>query len=432
MPKKRSHGDGALYYIKSRKLWRGVVDLEPDPATGKRRQKYVHSRSQTECRKKVDALNAQIKEHGVPLDNTVTIAMWGPRWLDDYKRPFVDPHTLDVYASAMRKWIVPTIGHVKVAMIRPSHVVRVHHAMREVGRRESTIKIVHHVIDMMLEQARKEGLCSKNVAHDVVLQKPKKNKEVGRAALPLVDAAQVLEVSAADDLASLWWFKILCGQRQSEILGATLDSLDLASGYYQVDWSLETVPKEHGCGERKGERWPCGFLRPVACPDQQWRIPQEFEFRVLHNQTCLTRPKSAVGRVVPLIPQLRAMIGEYLARHADEPNPHGLIWRNADGSPISFKDDAQEWRDLLHRAGLIAADETGRGGTKLTGHVARHTAITLLASLGIDFQLIGEIVGHSSAEVTKIYRHADHSEKARAMERLGGLMLPGERPAIEA
>ena len=110
-------------------------------------------------------------------------------------------------------------------------------------------------------------------------------------------------------------------------------------------------------------------------------------------------------------------------------NPHGLIWRNADGSPISAKQDAQDWRDLLHAAGIIGADELAPGGTRLTGHWARHTTVTVLASLGVDFQLIGEIVGHSSAEVTRIYRHAQGTERMAAMEKLGAafaLALPAQ------
>jgi 4-hydroxyphenylpyruvate dioxygenase-like putative hemolysin len=43
MPRKRGSGDGGLYYIKSRKLWRGVVNngYWPD---GRRRQACVHDR----------------------------------------------------------------------------------------------------------------------------------------------------------------------------------------------------------------------------------------------------------------------------------------------------------------------------------------------------------------------------------------------------
>lgn len=420
MPKKRSHGDGALYYIKSRQLWRGVIDLEPDPNSGKRRQKYVHAVSQAACRKKLLTLQKEIDEHGVPLDRNTTVATWTQAWLHDHKKPYVDPQTYSVYASAVKKWINPTIGHKKVAVIRPADIRRVHVTMREAGRATGTIHVIHNVMKMLFEQGRIEGLCAKNVVLDV--QAPPNSQE-NRDAIPLPDAARILEVAAEQDLGSFWWFKLLGGQRQSELLGATLDSLDLNAGIYEVNWSLESVPREHGCGDPIGDEWPCGKFRGFACPDARRRIPHGFVFREIDDRWCLTRPKSATGRTVPLIPQLRAMTGEYLARHAAEPNPHGLIWRKPDGAPIYPKEDAQEWRNLLHQAGLITKDQLGPSQSPITGHWARHTTVTLLASLGVDFQIIGEIVGHSSAEVTRIYRHASTKEKATAMERLGTLML---------
>lgn len=431
MPKKRGHGDGALYYLRSRKLWRGVVDLEPGP-DGKRVQKYVHAKTQTKCREKLTQLLAEVEEYGQPLDTKIGLGDWSWRWLNDYKKPDIDPRTYSIYASAIRRWIEPTIGTVSVAALKPSDVKAVHLAMQRAGRAVGSTRSVHDILTLILEQARKEGLTRRNVAHDI--DPPGKNKKKAtpqkRDSIPLDDAIAILEVAATHDLGSMWWFKLLGGPRQTEILGATLDSLDLVDGIYEVNWSLEQVPKEHGCGTERDGQWPCGVKRGFACPEAQWRVPQDFEMRHLQAHWCLTRPKSATGRVVPIIEPLRVMIGDYLARHADEPNPHGLIWRKADGSPITPKEDAQAWRDLLHAAGLIAEDELAPGAAKITGHWARHTTITLLAELGVDFQIIGEMVGHSSREVTAIYRHAQRDEKVRAMQMLGDKILGG-RLAIE-
>jgi integrase len=42
--------------------------------------------------------------------------------------------------------------------------------------------------------------------------------------------------------------------------------------------------------------------------------------------------------------------------------------------------------------------------------------VTLLAAQGVDFQLIREIVGHSSDAMVEHYRHADNAERLKAME----------------
>lgn len=55
--------------------------------------------------------------------------------------------------------------------------------------------------------------------------------------------------------------------------------------------------------------------------------------------------------------------------------------------------------------------------------------MTILASLGVDFQIIGEIVGHSSAQVTAIYRHTHATEKRAKMEAIGGVWVDATGPA---
>lgn len=53
-----------------------------------------------------------------------------------------------------------------------------------------------------------------------------------------------------------------------------------------------------------------------------------------------------------------------------------------------------------------------------SGHETRHSVVTLLASMGVDTQLIKEIVGHSSDVMVEHYRHADDAERLKAMETL--------------
>ncbi|MBZ2197238.1 tyrosine-type recombinase/integrase [Occultella gossypii] len=414
MPKIRSHGDGGLYELKSRGLWRGVLDLGYD-ADGKRIQKSVHAKTKTECRNRLDELKAEIAKHGAPLNKQVTLKAWSATWLQTVAKVNVDPKTYSTYASVTRRWIIPTLGTKQVATLKPSDVRALRTAIVDVGKRSAaTARTAHIVLSMMLDAAHAERLCATNVAATV--KKPTGAK-VERGALPTPEALAILRAAAAlpDSAGSRWWFKLLGGQRQGEILGATLADLDLDGGYYVVNWKLEEIPRDHGCGGT------CGKKRGAACPDAVWRIPDGFELHHVVDRWHLTRPKSKTGRAVPLGPELVEAIRRHIAATETWPNPYGLIWRNRDGSPILPKDDAAQWRDLLQVAGVIAAADNRPGGTAMTGHLARHTTVTILASLGYDHQLIGEIVGHSSTKVTEIYRHAQAAEKRAAMDALGGV-----------
>lgn len=431
MPKKRQHGDGGLYRIRNGTMWRGVVDLGFDD-DGKRVQKYVHAKTQRACKDKLDELKKEIDEHGAPLDKQVTVATWSAKWLETVARPNVDPSTFRGYSSMCKKWIVPTLGRKKVSALKPSDVRELRQVMTDAGRSVSMLRQGHIVLSLMLDAAKAEGLCRDNVAKDVKKPSATKGKAVAkRGAFTTAEAIRILQAAAdlGDSEGSRWWFKLLSGQRQGEILGATIADLDLSPDVetYTVSWKLEDLRREHGCGDQ-----PCGKQRGAYCPQARWIVPDGFEKVHLTGAWHLTRPKSKTGRVVPLIPQLAEVMRRHLAASKGSPNPHGLVWRKADGSPILPVEDNQAWRDLLVSAGIIAPDQAAPSGTEKTGHWARHTTVTILASLGVDMQLIGEIVGHSSTEVTEIYRHAAAEEKRAAMALVGdawaGAFAP--RPAV--
>lgn len=421
MPKKRSPGDGGLYYIKGRNLWRGTVELGVD-ADGKRRQRFVTARTQRACKDKLDALKKEIIEHGSPLDKVASVAEWAPRWLEDQVKPHAKPNTYTTYASMVNRWIVPVLGRKKVASLKPSDVLAVRKAIRDAGRGDSTAYQAYRALSLMLEAARVEGLCRRNVAEDV---KPPKRKPQEGEALPIEDSRRILEVAATMPLGTMWWFKLLGGPRQGEVLGARLEDLDLDGATYTVNWALDEIAREHGCGEKVDGAWPCGYKQAARCPEARWRVPDGFEMHHIKGRLCLIRPKSNTGRVIPLIPEMVEALRRHIAATADVPNPHGLIWRNADGTPLLPVQEGRQWRELLHGAGLIGPDQLAAGTNPIRGHWARHTTITVLAELGVDFQIIGEIVGHSSAEVTKIYRHSRQAERFGAIDKLGGVLVRG-------
>lgn len=415
MPKKRNHGDGALYFIKSRNLWRGVVDAGFN-LDGSRKQFYVHSRKQKDCRLKLEALKDQIAREGAPT-KAVTLSEWYEIW----KRQSIqdtDPKTFASNTSAMNAWFIPRIGNVKLRELRPSHIRSVREDMVDAGRAPSTISRTLTVLSKVLNDAIEEKLIEDNPVKPAV-RGVKRAKKATRTSLSVEDALAILRAASQHDpaLASRFFFKMLSGQRQSEILGATLPDLHLSDdsvSTYQVSWKLEELSWSHGC-----EETPCGLRWPRMCPTRKLKIPFGFEYVHLEGRWYLTRPKSLEGRTIPLIPLITHALREHLSLEQDALNPHGLIWHNDDGSPIDPKVDAAQWRQLLFEAGIITAEENVPGGTKLTGHVARHTLVTLLAALNVDFQIIGEIVGHSSVSVTTLYRHASMEEKAKAMQMLG-------------
>lgn len=416
MVRVRQTGEGALYKIRDGKLWRGVVDLGRDPFTGKRVQKVVTARTQRAARAKLREIQDEVEQYGAPLERTILVKDWAEKWLDIARRSH-DPNSFITARTALTVWILPEIGRRHLKSLTAADVRKIHNNIMDAGRSAASSRRYIGTLSLMLEEARRQKLIRHNPCEDF---KTSKNDEVAissRGAFTTEEGAAILLAAARLPNAegSRWWFKLLAGQRQGEIVGAVLEDLHLDKGMYQVNWKLEEVVHDHGCGGT------CRFKRAGSCPQRKPRFPDNFDYRYLVRRWYLTPPKSRRGRWVPLVPQLVTAIERYLEATKDWPNPHGLIWRNQDGSPIELKQDADEWRDLLHKAGVITAEENKPGGTAKTGHWARHTTITVLAQLGVDFQLIGEIVGHSSTEVTQIYRHAQAEEKQAAMRKVSSV-----------
>lgn len=419
MPRKRGSGDGALYYLKSRKLWRGVVDdgFWPD---GRRKQVYVHAKDKQECSRKLNAMKLSLAETGHVIDMRTTVAQWADHWLVTIKQPQLKPGALAGYESGTRKWVVGTIGTRRVAAVKPSDIRLVLKAVKDGGLKSSSAVTIYNYMSGMFEDARAEGLCTRNVVRDV---DPPKASESGRGALPEADARAILRAAGAMPDGTRWWAALLAGLRQSERLGATIDSIDWEHNTLNVQWELEEVNREHGCGEKVNGRWPCGFTRGFSCPQARFKLPDGIRHQHLKGRLFLIPPKSNKARTVPLMPELVQALRVYLAATDHLPNPYGLIWRHTDGSPIVPIEDNDAWATLLFTAGVITAEQAKRPKDRAPGtpeppttHWARHTTVTMLRRMGVHTKVIGEIVGHADMRVTeRVYDHVSSDDAREAM-----------------
>lgn len=403
--------------MESRKLWRAVVDngFTPD---GRRRQLSATGRTAEIAREKLKAKLHEIDAFGAPIDKTKKVQDWGDHWLDAVTKTKLKPNAQASYESVTRNWIYPVLGRRAVATLKPSDVHAMIKNVTDSGRSSSTALKAYNILSGMLEAARVEGLCARNVANDV---KPPKAAVSTRGALSTEDALRILKVAADKPGGARWWVALLAGLRQSERIGQRITSLNLDSEVPElaVEWQLDEIPSEHGCARRDDGTWECGRKRGAACPEKRFKIPYGFEYQHLVGRLCLIRPKSGRPRYVPLIPALAAALRSDITAAADKPNPYGLIWRHDDGSPILPAEDQQEWRDILFEAGLITQAQRAPGSDVPTTHWARHTTATVLMELGVDAKIIGEIVGHQSEAVTRRYQHVTSAAAREAMERLG-------------
>jgi len=108
--------------------------------------------------------------------------------------------------------------------------------------------------------------------------------------------------------------------------------------------------------------------------------------------------KRGKTRMVPLLPQVRAAIEDYLALCPYPAEREAPLFRGARGGPLSPA--------LIRRAVQGARGRLGLH-ERTTPHALRHSFATHLLGRGADLRALQELLGHASLSSTQIYTRVD-------------------------
>lgn len=405
--RRRDPGDGALFLRHRRTcppadedgnrpphkcagLWVARVDLGTD-GTGKRRVREVSSRHKDVAIVKLRKLRAEKEAMGTLPTSTTTVAKWLAEWLTQPRKPGVR----DSYGSLVKHQIVPHLGRKRLHELAPMDVRRWHKALRGTVAPSTALK-AHRVLSSAMSEAVRMGLVPRNVVGLVPAPSGRRREQS-----LTTEQARTLIASLPDDD----WRKtrfataLMLGPRAGEALGLEWDRV---GDVIDLSWQLQRLSHVHGCGGA------CGHPRGGDCPRKRLDAPDDFEHRHLSGGLYLTRPKTASSkRVAPLVEPLRGLLAYW--RSIAPPNPHGLVWARPDGRPIDPSMDRAAWYAVLDGAGI----------PRVTLHAARNTTATLLLEAGVDVRVVQEILGHSSAAMSRAYQQVSTTLAGEAIMGLG-------------
>jgi len=389
--KPQGYGDGGLYQRASDGLWIGTLEAGWT-AKGTRRRITVSGKTEAIVKRKLRDKRREIEDQGVTSTSArATVKSAAEDWLKVIELRLA-PNSYAASRTAVRRWIIPTIGHKRFDLLSPADVRAVATAQRTAGNGSSTQLRTHSVLMTFLKWAMAEGY----PVHPRLLVVEKPIKAVNdRLDLSVPQAVAVLEQAATLPHGSRWVAALLQGMRQAESLGLTWDMVDLGSETLTVWWQLQPlryrVPRDRSSG---------------------FRIPDGYEARQLKGALHLVRPKSEKSRrVIPLVPWMLSALTAW--RDLAPYSPHGLVWPNLDGTPRYYKTDDAEWYALQDAAGVRHPE-----GRRYTVHEARHTTAQLLLEAGVDPAVITAILGHSSIVTSRAYMHTKQSQAREALGRV--------------
>jgi integrase len=406
MPRtRRASGEGSISRNK-RGLWVGRIELPPtygDDGKPIRRRLEKTSTKQRMVLDWIADTRAELASHGAAADATITMAAWSERWLS-IRATQVKPATMKIHRSVIHTWVLPTIGSVKLAKLRPADIRAVTDAQRNAGLAAVTMHNTHGLLSTMLSDAVRDGLILDNPAKKI--RAPRSGGQT-RGAFSVEQVAALITTEAAAGRCR-FTTQLLTGMRQAEALGLTWDAIDLDAGMLTVMWQLQSLTREHGCGGT------CGRKLGAYCPAGKVVIRDGMPYVHLGTSQYLIPPKGDKVRSVPLVAPLVKALERHRDATADRPNPHGLVFHRPDGVALRPDADQAAWRALLAEVGLPPTATT---------HWARHTVATLLMQAGVDAKVVAEIVGHSTERITReTYQHTTTALAREGMRRLGELV----------
>lgn len=360
---KRRRGEGSL-----RKSTKGTgyegryTDADGFPKT-------VRGKTEDEARRRLTAALTARDTGGVTPGRQST-----ERFLTEWMTVYVNgndkvrPTTRKTYDVAVRKWLIPNLGKVPVADLRPVHLTRLHDTMRESGKRPATIRAAHRVLSSALAAGVRSGDLVRNVATLVSPPSTDIRTVNGEPIVPpsVLDLGLILEYLRGDDLEPLYRLAIATGLRQGEALALRWRDLTL---------------DENLTGRRN-------VVRITGTRDRTGKI--------------VGPTKSKAGnRAVRLSPKLASIFEDHRRRmesYGRGVEDDDFVFTGPAGRPLL----AETVRRHLYRT------QQATGVRRFRWHDFRHGYVTRRLGAGHDVVKVSRSVGHAEVRTTtNIYDHVD-------------------------
>ncbi len=387
MAKRRGNGEGSITKRKDGR-WQGYVTIGYDPETGKAKKKYFYGKTRKEVQEQVNKALGKVQAGTYKEPSKLTTAEWLTSWLNEYMKASLRPTTWESYQVQVDRHILPALGHLRLSQLQTSHLQKLYNEKLNGGRADGkpgglspkSVRYIHTVIHAALEQAKKEGMITINVADAVKLPaNPKKEIQV----LDQEGIRKFLTAARETRHFPLYFLALNTGMRRGELLGLRWKDVNLKEG---------TVTVNQGLVRTKG-----GLI--------------------------FQEPKTKLSnRTIGISPEVVNVLKEHKKRQNEERlsageaynKEHELVFCNELGDPICPRGLTRHYERLLKKAGLEG---------KVTFHGLRHTFATLSLEEGAAARTVQEALGHHAAAFTlDVYSSVTSRMKKEATDKIGNLM----------
>ena len=334
-------------------------------ADGRRRQKSKGGyRSKKEAQEALNAILAELQAGRYVEPREVLVGDYLREW-NAAMRPNVGGRTHERNTGIIEQHLIPALGPLKLAELRPLHIQKLLTAWQQPGPdgrprwSQATLRKHYHTLHRALRDAVRLQFIAINPADSVEVPRisgqTRKIKVLSEA-----QTAELLRRAAGNRLQLPMLVAVSSGLRRGELLALRWSDVDFEAGALRVEQAVE----ETGAGLRLKSPKTARSRRRVPLPTQ--------------TMAALKRHKAAQDA-------LRLQVGP--AYHADL----DLVLATPDGSPWFPSNLDRAWRNF--RRGL--PDDL-----QIRWHDLRHSHASQLLAHGVHAKIVSERLGHASIGIT--------------------------------
>ncbi|WP_137686224.1 site-specific integrase [Thermosporothrix hazakensis] len=344
-----------MYYDKDRDRW--IVAISHAPG---RRKKYSF-KTRSEAIKKKNELLRELEMGMLATGPQRKLGEYIEDWIDNVHKDKLRVSSYVKYKKLI-KYIVKELGHVSIQKLSPEQVQRFYAKMSREGLSSKTVHSIHGVLHLALENAVRWGYVARNVCD---LVSPPRIVSREAVTLTLEQAHALFEKAKEYRLEVLLVMAVVTGMRRGELLGLRWADIDFANSILSVRRTVDYIAHY---GYVETEPKTKASRRQIALPSFLLRMLQEHRVKQLEQRL----------------------------KQGDKWKDQDLVFPNLQGGYYSSRYLLKVFQKILQDAKL----------PHMHFHDLRHSAATLLLSMGVNMKVIQALLGHSNVSITLgLYSH---------------------------
>ena len=381
MAKRKSNGEGTVYFIDSEQKWRAEITwLDLD---GNKCRKSWKSKKQSEVKTKLADFKKQLILSGAEVSSeSRSFRDFSDEWVNVILKPKLKPLSYQRKVSTLENQVYKHIGNVPICKLTHSQIQKMVNDLSESGLSYSTVKKAYEAVSGCLRYYRIETSSAFNPCEGITLPEMKRKSDSDIEFFTEEERKKICVEATRTyrngrNVYRLGWvyvFLLYSGLRVGELCALT---------WRDIDFSKRTINV-------------CKNAVEVCERDEEGK-----RHSVLQTQNS-TKTRNGI-RIIPMtekayiaLSELQKITGEY-----------EYITTSANGKRIRpTRLDTTFYQ-------ILAAIDLKKVGV----HALRHTFATMLFKNGCEVKVVSELLGHSNTKITEnIYIHLIQEQRVKAIQ----------------